>query len=313
MTCDDLWRSFPATATEFEAVFPDEEACRQYLIQARWGGHPRCGKCDHDRVWELADGRFECRRCGHQTSVTAGTVLHKTRKPLRLWFRAIWEMSVRKNGISAKELQRILGFGSYETAWTWMHKLRRCTRRADRTPLNDEVEVDETFFGASGHTRGRGTDKAIILVAAERGGRTRLEYSAGQKKDDITSFIERNISSSATIISDSFPSYSTKAVAPRAHIRFNLKQLNVKTSDPLQRCHRIATLLKRWLLGTYHGGASRKHLPAYLDEYAFRFNRRTTRGVGRIAARLLEQVVNACPVTYNNIVCTPVAAQYGQA
>lgn len=313
MVQEDLWRSFPGTATEFEAMFPDDEACRQYLIQVRWNGHPRCLKCDHDEVWELSNGRFECRRCGHQTSVTAGTVLHKTRKPLRMWFRAIWEMGVRKNGISAKELQRILGFGSYETAWTWMHKLRRCTRREDRTPLDDEVEIDETFFGAPSRTRGRGTNKAIILIAAERGGRARLEYSAGQKKGDITSFIKRNVSSSATIITDSFPGYSTKDVAPRTHTRINLKQINVKNNDPLQNCHRTATLLKRWMLGTYHGGASRKHLPAYLDEYSFRFNRRKTLGIGRIAARLLEQVVSVCPITYNTIVSAPVAAQFGQA
>ena len=89
MNQEDLWRSFPTTATEFEAMFPDEEACRRYLVEVRWGGRPRCGKCDHDRVWELTNGRFECRHCGHQTSATAGTVLHKTRKPLRMWFRAI--------------------------------------------------------------------------------------------------------------------------------------------------------------------------------------------------------------------------------
>lgn len=303
-----LWRGFPTTATEFEAMFPDEEACRRYLIEVRWGGHPRCGKCDHDRVWELAGGRFQCRRCGHQTSVTAGTVLHRTRKPLRMWFRAIWEMGVRKNGISAKELQRILGFGSYETAWTWMHKLRRCTKVGGRTLLDGEVQVDETYVGSRSRTRGRGTSKALILVAAERAGRVRVEHGGGFKEADMIDFISRNIGPSATIVSDSLLSYTKRAVGPRSHQRFNLKRLDIKTQDPLQQCHRVAALLKRWLLGTYHGGASRKHLPAYLDEFAFRFNRRKTRGVGRIAARIIQQIVAIPPITYTNIVGSPVAA-----
>jgi transposase-like protein len=308
-----LWRSFPSTATEFEAMFPDEEACRRYLIEVRWGGQPQCGKCGHDDTWELSNGRFECRRCGHQTSVTAGTVLHKTRKPLRMWFRAIWEMSVRKNGISAKELQRILGFGSYETAWTWMHKLRRCTRRKARDQLEDDVQVDETYIGSRSLIRGRGTSKALILVAVESQGRVRLEHGTSLKEGDIGDFIRRNVDPTAIVTTDSLGSYSERTVAPRSHNRINLTKLNLKVSDPLHRCHRVANLLKRWLLGTYHGAASRKHLNAYLDEYAFRFNRRKTRGVGRIAARLIEQVITVPPITYRTIVISPVRPQSGRA
>lgn len=304
---EDLWRSFPTTATEFEAMFPDEEACRAFLVEVRWGGHPQCGKCGHDQVWELSNGRLECRQCGHQTSVTAGTVLHKTRKPLRMWFGAIWEMTVHKNGISAKELQRILGFGSYETAWTWMHKLRRCTRRKDRDPLNDDVQVDETYVRSPSRVHGRGTSKAMIVIAVERGGRTRLEHSTILKAADMTGFIRRNIAPTATVTTDSLQSYSETAMAPRIHHRLNLRQQDLKVRDPLQRCHRIANLLKRWLLGTYHGAASRKHLAAYLDEYAFRFNRRKTHGVGRIAARLIQQAVAVTPITYRTIVDSPLS------
>ncbi len=288
-------------------MFPDEEACRAYLVEVRWGGHPQCGKCGHEQVWELSNGRFECRQCGHQTSVTAGTVLHKTRKPLRMWFRAIWEMTVHKNGISAKELQRILGFGSYETAWTWMHKLRRCTRRKDRDPLNDDVQVDETYVGSPSRVHGRGTSKAMIVIAVESGGRTRLEHSTSLKAADMTGFIRRNIAPTATVTTDSLQSYSGTAMAPRIHHRLNLKQQDLKVRDPLRRCHRIANLLKRWLLGTYHGAASRKHLGAYLDEYAFRFNRRKTHGVGRIAARLIQQAVDVPLITYRTIVDSPLA------
>jgi transposase-like protein len=133
---DDLWRDFPKTATEFEARFATEEDCRAYWIAARWGGKPACAKCASTRVWTIRDGStFECADCGHQTSLTSGTLLEKTRKPLKVWFRAVFEISTRRTGISAKDLQRILGFGSYETAWTWLHKLRAALVREDREPL----------------------------------------------------------------------------------------------------------------------------------------------------------------------------------
>ena len=133
---DDLWRDFPKTATEFEARFATEEHCRAHWIAARWGGKPACAKCASTRVWTIRDcSTFECADCGHQTSLTSGTLLEKTRKPLKVWFRAVFEISTRRTGISAKDLQRILGFGSYETAWTWLHKLRAALVREDREPL----------------------------------------------------------------------------------------------------------------------------------------------------------------------------------
>ncbi len=152
MSCehhDALWRDFPKTLPEFEARFPDEEACRVYWMELRWNGHPRCALCESERVWRLSGrSRIECADCAHQTSITSGTLLHGTRKPLKLWFRAALEMSVRKNGVSAKDLQRILGFGSYETAWTWLHKIRRGLLRPDRHPLAAVIQLDEGFVGA---------------------------------------------------------------------------------------------------------------------------------------------------------------------
>ena len=148
---DDLWRDFPKTATEFEARFATEEHCRAYWIAARWGGKPACAKCASTRVWTIRDGStFECADCGHQTSLTSGTLLEKTRKPLKVWFRAVFEISTRRTGISAKDLQRILGFGSYETAWTWLHKLRAALVREDREPLGPFVQIDEALVGGMG-------------------------------------------------------------------------------------------------------------------------------------------------------------------
>jgi hypothetical protein len=132
---DDLWRNFPKTAIEFDRRFAKEEACRAYWIEARWGGEPACARCGSKRLWAERGGfLFECADCDHQTSLTSGTLLEKTRKPFRVWFRAVFEISSRRNGISAKELQRILGFGSYKTAWSWLHKLRAALVRPEGAP-----------------------------------------------------------------------------------------------------------------------------------------------------------------------------------
>lgn len=144
----ELGRDFQRTATEFEARFACEEDCRAYWMKARWGGAPACAKCRSARAWSTRGGRlFECAECGHQTSLTSGTVLERTRKPLKMWFRAIFEISTRRTGISAKDLQRIMGFGSYETAWTWQQKLRAALVRTDREPLGPFVQVDEALVG----------------------------------------------------------------------------------------------------------------------------------------------------------------------
>ena len=162
---DDLWREFPKTAQAFEARFKTEEDCRAYLMKARWGGKPACAKCKSTRVWPIRGGvRYECADCRHQTSLTSGTVFEKTRKPLKLWFRAIFEISSRRTGISAMDLMRIMGFGSYETAWTWLHKLRSAMVRSDSEPLGPFVEMDEALVGGKG-----GPHKQLVLTAAEIG------------------------------------------------------------------------------------------------------------------------------------------------
>ena len=167
---DDLWREFPKTATDFEARFATEEDCRAYWIKARWGGKPACAHCNSTRVWTIREGTtFECADCGHQTSLTSGTLLEKTRKPLKMWFRAIFEISTRRTGISGKDLQRIMGFGSYKTAWSWLHKLRAAMVRSDSEPLGPFVQIDETLVGGKG-----GPHKELVLVAAEANGRVRL-------------------------------------------------------------------------------------------------------------------------------------------
>jgi transposase-like protein len=179
---DDLWRDFPKTALEFERRFATEEDCRAYWIEARWGGEPSCASCSSKRVWTIREGTtFECADCGHQTSLTSGTVLEKTRKPFKTWFRAVFEIAARRNGISAKDLQRILGFGSYKTAWTWLHKLRAAMVRSDSEPLGPFVQIDEALVGGKG-----GPHKELVLVAAEADGRVRLAHAANNDEGTLS-------------------------------------------------------------------------------------------------------------------------------
>ena len=186
---DDLWRNFPKTAIEFERRFATEEACRAYWIEARWGGEPACARCGSKRVWAERGGfLFECGDCDHQTSLTSGTLLEKTRKPFKVWFRAVFEISSRRNGISAKELQRILGFGSYKTAWSWLHKLRAALVRPDREPLGPFAQVDETLVGGKGSPH-----KELVLVAAEADGRVRLAHAETNDEGTLKSFADNLI------------------------------------------------------------------------------------------------------------------------
>ena len=186
---DNLWRDFPKTATEFEARFATEEDCRTYWIAARWGGEPACARCDSKRVWtERAGFLFECADCGHQTSLTSGTLLEKTHKPFKVWFRAVFEISTRRTGISAKDLQRILGFGSYRTAWSWLHKLRAAMVRSDSEPLGPFVQIDEALVGGKG-----GPHKELVLVAAEANGRVRLAHVENNDTATLKRFVDGQI------------------------------------------------------------------------------------------------------------------------
>jgi transposase-like protein len=295
---DDLWRDFPKTATEFEARFATEEDCRAYWIEARWGGTPVCARCRSARVWTIRAGTtFECADCGHQTSLTSGTVLEKTRKPLKMWFRAVFEISTRRTGISAMDLMRIMGFGSYKTAWTWLHKLRSALVRPEREPLGPFVQVDEALVGGKG-----GPHKELVLVAAEAGGRVRLAHADNNDQATLKRFADAQIAPDARVVTDGHAGYSDKSLGERPHEAKVQTKAEQRDSDAVQSCHWTISLVKRWLLGTHAGAVGSKHLQAYLDEYAFRHNRRKTAGVGRIAARVIEQLVTHRPLTMRELI-----------
>jgi len=293
---DDLWRDFPKTAPEFDTRFATEGDCRAYWMTARWGGEPACQRCQSKRMGRpMRNGTlFACADCGHQTSLTSGTLLEGTRKPLKAWFRAVFEVATHRNGISAKDLQRIMGFGSYETAWTWLHKLRTALVRPEREPLAADVQVDEALVKA-------GVNE-LVLVVSEAGGRVRLAHVENNDTDTCKLFAAGQIAPDARVVSDGHAGYNAKSLEKRTHEPKVQTKAERAENDVVQGCHWTISLLKRWLLGTHAGAVRDKHLQAYLDEFAFRHNRRKTKGIGRIAARVIEQLVTRPPRTMRALV-----------
>jgi transposase-like protein len=299
---------YPRTLAEFERRFASADACRAYLVQLRWPDGFRCPKCQGPKAWPVRTVWLECARCGHQTSATAGTVLQDTRTPLPSWFRARWWVASQKTGASALGLQHILGLGSYETAWTWLHKLRRAMVRPGRDRLHGTVQVDETYLGGLEEgVRGRQTEKkALIAVAVEelgpRTGRIRMRRIPDASADSLQAFIQDAVEPGSLLHTDGFLSYDRLEKHGYRHRITFLKGRKESAADLLPHVHRVVSLLKRWLLGTHQGAVSRAHLDYYLDEFTFRFNRRTSRHRGKLFYRLVQQAVAVDPAPYAAII-----------
>ena len=214
-----------------------------------------------------------------------------------MWFRAVFEISARRNGISAKDLQRIMGFGSYKTAWSWLHKLRAAMVRPDREPLGPFVQIDEALVGGKG-----GPHKELVLVAAEANGRVRLAHVENNDEGTCKRFADSQIGTQTNVVTDGLASYNEESLGKRPHDRVVQTKQERRENDALQGCHWTISLLKRWLLGTHAGAVRAKHLQAYLDEFAFRHNRRKTNGVGRIAARVIENLVASGPLPMRKLI-----------
>lgn len=298
----------PGTLAEFDRWFATEDACRKYLAKLRWHAGFRCLRCGSTDAWLTERALMHCKGCGRQGSVTAGTIFHGTRSPLRLWFQAMWWVTAQKNGASAMGLQHMLGLGSYETAWTWLHKLRRAMVRPSRDLLYGEVEVDETFVGGfeEGGGRRHVGKKALVVVAAEvrgrRTGRIRLGRVLDSSAQSILPFVRKVVAPGSVIITDGLPSYNALSQVGYGHRRLVVRGSGQDPDALLPRVHRVASLLKRWLLGTHQGAVERKHLPYYLDEFTFRFNRRTSRHRGMLFYRLAQQALAVDPAPYRSLV-----------
>lgn len=292
---------YPRTVMEFERWFILEEACLEYLYKVRWPEGYRCPRCQHDTAWLRRRKLYHCARCAYEASVTAGTIFQDTRKPLRLWFHAIWHVVSQKSGVSALGLQRGLGFRRYETMWIWLHKLRTAMVRPGRDRLSGIVEVDEAYIGGKrSGKRGRGAEgKSLVLIAVEdkgnQRGRIRLKRIPNASSESLLSAVKQCVEAGSTVRTDGWIGY--RQLPSEGYKHSVVRQSADLGENLLPLANRVSSLLKRWLQGTHQGAVRPCHLDYYLDEYTFRFNRRTSRLRGKLFLRVIEQAVSVGPTS----------------
>jgi transposase-like protein len=288
----------------------DEAACAAYLERLRWPAGIACAYCGERRGGRTAHRRFWMRAgCARKTSVTAGTIFEKTRTPLVEWFAAAWWITSQKQGLSALGLQRALGLGSYQTAWMMPHRLRVAMVWPDRERLSGRVEVDETHVGGNEEgVTGRETEtNSTVAIAVElqepKGlGRIRLQPIPDVCKLSPIPFVQASVEPGSTVRTDGWQAYWTLPEHGYTHDRIVMRQSHDPAHVAMPAVHRVASLLKRRLLGTHQGSVSPRHLDAYLNEFTFRFNRRTSHRRGLLFYRLLQQAVVCPPVTYKQTI-----------
>ena len=299
-----IHEDFPKSEIEFDQRFSHIDACYDYLAQNRWPNGFICEKCGHDAYWISAKYIYICTKCEHQYSLTAGTIMHGTKKPITYWFKAMWWFTTRKSGVNAINLKDLLGLGSYQTAWLWLHKLRDCTIRRGRERLSGTVEVDEFVIGGQqSGKRGRGANGKTIVVAAvekegKKLGRIRLQVVPDYSGDILEQSVITNVRPGSTVMTDGWKGYNFLDESSYIHNQVVASQTPKKESV-LPGVHLIASLVKRLIISTFQGRFEPKHLQSYLDEYVFRFNRRKSRNVGKKFMRIAQQVTASTKTTYN--------------
>lgn len=304
---------YPRTFAEFIKRFDTEQACLAYVEQIRWPDGFVCPFCGVvAEPWKMGDGKLRCKTCRKRTSITSGTIFDKTRYPMTMWFHVMWHVVSQKNGVSALGLKRSLGFGSYQTSWAWMHKLRRAMVRPGRDMIGGPgvvVEVDETFIGGVKTAKVKGRSpfgKAIVVIAVEShdkgAGRVRLARIPDTTTNSLEDFICANVQRGSIIHTDAHVGYRDISRYGFGHRVTNMSAADAEDAHvAMPHAHRVASLLKRWLLGTHQGGMSREQLDYYCDEYVFRFNRRRSRSRGLLFYRLIEGAVATDPHPYKNL------------
>ena len=302
---------YPKNWAQFIDWFHDDKACLDYIYKIRWPDGFICPRCHVNKTpYKLKNGTLKCAACRKEISVISGTIFNKTRISLKDWFGAAWYITNQKNGVSALGVQRLLGFGSYQTSWALLHKLRSAMVNPEREKLTGLVEVDETFIGGVVTRKNiknhNSKSKAVVLVAVEllepKGfGRIRLRHVSAATKDNIEQFILDVVKPGSVIYSDGSPVYNCVKGNGFAHHKTVHLGSEIAAHITMPGVHRVASLLKRWLLGAYQGAIQEKQLEYYLDEYTFRFNRRKSKSRGLLFYRLLEQAVITAPLTYNDI------------
>jgi transposase-like protein len=307
---------YPRSTGEVQAWFRTDADCLDYLEWLRWPAGFSCPDCGQGGGWRLGDGRFMCAGCGGRTSVTAGTIFDRTRTPLTVWFNACWLFVTGKDGVSALSLQRTLEIGSYQTAWAMLHRLRSVLVRPERERLAGTVEVDETFIGGEepglrgGRAKGKKVLTAIAVEVIEpRGfGRCRMVPVPDASAASLHTFVSEHVASGARVVTDGWQGYRGLDKLGYTHERRSQRAARARGEDPgelLPAVHRVAALAKRWLLGTHQGAVDDAHLPDYLDEFVFRFNRRRSRSRGLLFYRVLQLAVDHDPVRYRDLIARP--------
>jgi transposase-like protein len=305
-------RKYPRSIGEFQAWFSTDADCLDYVEWLRWPTGFVCPDCSHEGGWRLADGRFRCAGCSARTSPTAGTIFDRTRTPLTVWFTACWQFATQKDGISALSLQRSLEIGSYQTAWAMLHRGRSVLVRPGRERLQGTVEVDETYIGgdepglSGGRAKGK---KALVGVAVERieprgFGRCRMALLADASANSLRAFLLDNVQPGATVVTDGWQPYRPATRDLYVHDR-RAGAARTQASKLLPGVHKVASLAKRWLLGTHQGAIEQAHLASYLNEFVFRFNRRRSRSRGLVFYRVLQLAVAHDPVRYRDLIANP--------
>jgi hypothetical protein len=289
-------RDYPADWQQFQAFFPDEDACVRYLERLSWPHGFECPGCGAGGPpWRGSRKRLLCRACGHQTSVTAGTLFQATRTPLRQWFAAAWRLATAEEGVSARRLARELDLGSYETAWTMLHRLRRAMVRSGRPRLEGVAETGTVLLPGRPAARG-GPSGAVAAIAVEdrgeRAGRVRMQRLASRSAAELAGFVTRAVEPDTLIRAE-------RAAVADALAR---QGWTVDQGAPLAHLPTVRERLERWLLGTHQGAASHDQLDWYLDEFTFRFNRRAATHRGLLFYRLLEEAVVTPPLPYRRVV-----------
>jgi len=307
---------YPRSAGEFQSWFATDADCLDYLDWLRWPEGFVCPRCGHAGGWAVADGRYKCAGCGGRTSVTAGTLFDRRRTPLTVWFAACWMFATGKDGMSALSVQRALEIGSYPTAWAMLHRLRSVLVRPGRERLTGMVEVDETFIGGeeAGLRGGRARGKKVLTgiaveVTSPKGmGRCRMAPLADASATSLHAFVTDHIEPGTTVITDAWQGYRGLDELGYLHNRRSQRAARAHGQDPgelLPAVHRVASLAKRWLLGTHQGSVEPAHLPSYLNEFVFRFNRRRSRSRGLVFYRILQLAIAHDPVRYRDLVANP--------
>ena len=288
---------------EFARRFPDDTACASYVERLRWPGGFVCPACGaKGEPWRQSRGRLTCSTCRHQTTATAGTIFEKTRTPLSVWFAGAWHVTTAKNGLSAMTLASTLGV-NYRVAWSMLHRYRVAMVRAERQPLAGTVEVDESLVGGEEHggKRGRGVEQAIVVIAVEikdpKGfGRVRMRHVPDATANSLVPFVCDVVASGALVHTDGWGGYNPLANRGYRHERTIFSASPDPAHVAMPGVHRVASLLKRWILGTHQGSVDPAHLQSYLEEFTFRFNRRNSRSRGLVFYRLIQQAVHTGPI-----------------